>query len=410
MINAFYLKLAVIGGGAAGFFAAIHGSQRGLETVIFEKSNKLLAKVKVSGGGRCNVTNVISDPALLVKNYPRGFRGELRGPFSKFNTVDTVEWFESRGVIIKAEADGRMFPVTNSSQTIIDCLLAESKKNNVKIHVNSCVKKIGRSLNGFLLELESADSMYFDFVIVATGGSPNLNSYSWLANLGHTIIPPVPSLFTFNIPDSPFIKIMGVSVQDVKIKILNSTFEEQGPLLFTHWGISGPAVLKLSAWGARWLADNNYNFSVSVNFIPPFNEEQVFEKLLEQTVLNKFKKIHNTPHFNLPSRLWELLCERSLISDEKRWSDTSKLSLRKLSQQLVACQLNVKGKTTFKEEFVTSGGVDLREVNMQTMESKLIPGLYFAGEILNIDGVTGGFNFQAAWTTGFIAGSSLNIL
>lgn len=400
------MKLAVIGGGAAGFFAAIHGAQRGLETVIFEKSNKLLAKVKVSGGGRCNVTNMVSDPALLVKNYPRGHRGELRGPFTKFNTVDTVNWFESRGVQIKAEADGRMFPITDSSQTIIDCLLTESQKYNVKILTNSSVKKIERSSNGFLLELDSAKSLYFDFVIVATGGSPNLSSYTWLANMGHTIIPPVPSLFTFNIPDSPFVKIMGVSVQDVKIKIMNSAFEEQGPILFTHWGVSGPAVLKLSAWGARWLAENRYNFSISINFIPPFNEDQVYEKLMDQSIQNKLKKVYNTTQFNLPSRLWEILCERSLISEEKRWSEIPKTAFRKLSQQLVACQLNVKGKTTFKEEFVTCGGVDLKEVNMQTMESKLIPGLYFAGEILNVDGVTGGFNFQAAWTTGFIAGNS----
>ncbi|MBL0341964.1 MAG: NAD(P)/FAD-dependent oxidoreductase [Bacteroidetes bacterium] len=403
------MKLAVIGGGAAGFFAAIHGAQRGLETVILEKSNKILAKVKVSGGGRCNVTNVVTDPTLLVKNYPRGHRGELRGPFTKFSTIDTVNWFELKGVKIKAEADGRMFPVTDSSQTIIDCLVAESKMNNIKIHTGSTVTKIERSENGFLLELDSTLSLYFDYVIVATGGSPNLSSYSWLVNLGHTIIPPVPSLFTFNIPDSPFIKIMGVSVQDVKIKILNSAFEENGPLLFTHWGISGPAVLKLSAWGARWLAENGYNFSISINFIPPFNEEQVYEKLMEHSFQNKLKKVCNTSQFNIPSRLWELLCKRTSIDEHKRWSETSKASLRKLSQQLVACQLNVKGKTTFKEEFVTCGGVDLKEVNMKTMESKLIPGLYFAGEILNIDGVTGGFNFQAAWTTGFIAGSSIKV-
>ena len=399
----------MIGGGAAGFFAAIHGAQRGLETVMFEKSNKLLAKVKVSGGGRCNVTNVVSDPAILVKNYPRGHKGELRGPFTKFTASDTVSWFESRGVKIKAEADGRMFPVTDSSQTVIDCLLAEAKKFNVRILTGSSVTKIGKSEKGFLLEMDSAQSMYFDYVIVATGGSPNLSSYAWLANLGHTIVPPVPSLFTFNIPDSPFVKIMGVSVQDVKIKIVNGSLEEQGPMLFTHWGVSGPAVLKLSAWGARWFAENGYNFTISINFIPPFNEEQVFEKLMEHATHNKLKMVYNTTQFNLPSRLWEILCERSLIDEQKRWSETAKSALRKLSQQLVACQLNVKGKTTFKEEFVTCGGIDLKEVNMQTMESKLIQGLFFAGEILNIDGVTGGFNFQAAWTTGFIAGNAPKI-
>ncbi len=403
------MKLAVIGGGAAGFFAAIHGAQRGLETVIFEKSNKLLAKVKVSGGGRCNVSNVISDNALLVKNYPRGHRGELRGPFSKFTTLDTVNWFESRGVKIKTEVDGRMFPVSDSSQTIIDCLLNEAQKFNVKIQTGCSVTKIEKSEKGFMLEFVSEKPLYFDYLIVATGGSPNLSSYSWVANLGHTIIPPVPSLFTFNIPDSPFVKIMGVSVQDVKIKIVNSKLEEHGPILFTHWGISGPAVLKLSAWGARWLSENEYNFTISINFAPSFNEENMFYMLMDQSIQNKLKKVINSTQFNLPSRLWELLCERSLIDEQKRWADTSKASLRKLSQQLVACQLNVKGKTTFKEEFVTCGGVDLKEVNMQTMESKLIPGLYFAGEILNIDGVTGGFNFQAAWTTGFIAGNAPKI-
>ena len=399
------MKIAIIGAGAAGYFAAIHAAKKGFDTWIFEKGNKTLSKVKVSGGGRCNVTNVISEPGLLVRNYPRGNK-ELRGPFTKFNSTDTVNWFQERGVVLKAEPDGRMFPVTDSSQTIIDCLTNETLKLGVKIKLNCSVMKIVKVDSLFELTFNNNETAQFNSVIVATGGNPSLNSYQWLQQLGHTIIPPVPSLFTFNIPDSPFKEIMGVSVQEVLVKIQGTKFEQEGPLLFTHWGLSGPAVLKLSAWGARWLNERKYDFNVSVNFIPSLSEAEVQNILSDISRAHPSKKIHNTPGFNLPSRLWLILCSNSEIDDERKWSEIGKAKFQKLIHSLMQFNVHVKGKTTFKEEFVTCGGVALNEVNMQTMESKIVKGLYFAGEILDIDGITGGFNFQAAWTTGFIAGNS----
>ncbi len=400
------MKLAVIGGGAAGFFAAIQAAQRGVDTCIYEKSGKVLSKVKVSGGGRCNVTNVISEPALLVGNYPRGGK-ELRGPFTKFNSSHTRDWFEIRGVKLKAESDGRIFPVSDSSQTIIDCLLKEAEEQKINIHLNTIVSGIQKKENHFEVSLQNGKVVMFDKIIVASGGSNSLKSYQWLIDQGHTIVPPVPSLFTFNIPDNPFKEIMGVAIQEARIKLIGSKLSQEGPLLFTHWGISGPAVLKLSAWASRWLFEADYNFVVSINFAPSFNEEQIFDSLLLTSSEQSLKKVRNSPCFKLPSRLWEILCSLSSIDEDKKWAETSKSSLRKLSQQIVATELNAKGKTTFKEEFVTCGGVDLRDVNMQTMESKIVSGQFFAGEVLNIDGITGGFNFQAAWTSGFIAGSSV---
>lgn len=398
------VKITVLGGGAAGFFAAIQAAEQGAEVTILEKSNKILSKVRVSGGGRCNVTNVVSDPALLVLNYPRGQR-ELRGPFSRFSSNHTREWFESRGVKLKTEPDGRVFPVSDSSQSIIDCLLNAADEHRVRVVPNAAVSEIVRTQNGFLLKGDPSEWLA-DSVIIATGGSQSPKAYDWIASLGHRIIEPVPSLFTFNVPKSEFTDMMGVSADRVRIKLAGTKFESEGPLLFTHWGLSGPAVLKLSAFAARELHERVYNFQVTVNFFPDLNEDTLRGKLSVHASDNKLKKIRNSKFGEMPVRLWERLAELSGVSDKINWADAGKTVINKLISNLSSLSFQVSGKTTFKEEFVTCGGVDLRDVNMQTMESKKVPGMYFAGEVLDIDGITGGFNFQAAWTTGFIAGTS----
>ncbi|MBL7916591.1 MAG: NAD(P)/FAD-dependent oxidoreductase [Bacteroidia bacterium] len=396
--------ILVIGGGAAGFFAAIHAAHKNNKVVIFEKSGKVLSKVKVSGGGRCNVTNTLTEISLLIANYPRG-RKELRNVFSRFSTLDTVNWFESRGVKLKTEPDGRMFPVTDSSQTIIDCLLSEIHQKGISLNLNTSVKEINFENSKFNVLTESEMNYVFDKIIVATGGFPQLKSYQWLSFSGHIIIPPVPSLFTFNIPKNPFDGLMGVSVPLVRIRIEGFNEISEGPMLFTHWGLSGPAVLKMSSLAARYLSEKQYEFRVGINFIPTMNEEQIRQLLLSNKVILKEKKIINSVIVALPSRLWERLVELSGISKELKWGEVSNTLFNKLASNISNSLIEVKGKTTFKEEFVTCGGVALKEINMSTMESKLLPGLYFAGEILDIDGVTGGFNFQAAWSTGFIAGT-----
>jgi len=392
----------VVGGGAAGYFAAIHAAENGATVVLLEKGNKVLAKVKVSGGGRCNVTNNCEDPSLLIKNYPRGNK-ELRGPFSRFHTTHTFDWFETRGVKLKSEFDGRVFPVTDSSQTIIECLENEARKNNVRVHLQTTVLNL-KKVNG-LFEIETTNgNISADNIIIATGGSPNADSYKWLGDLGHKIIAPVPSLFTFNMPGSPFLELMGVSVQLVKLKIENQNFTQDGPLLFTHWGISGPAVLKLSAWAAKWLNEQNYKFNVLINFMPHIKEDEVREQVRKMIQTASQKKILSSRMFDLPARLWEKLCLISGANEQSHWAEVGKVFVYKLVNNVTALSLSVNGKTTFKEEFVTCGGVDLKDVDMKTMQSKKVPGLYFAGEVLDIDGITGGFNFQAAWTSGYIAG------
>ena len=397
--------ILVIGGGAAGFFAAIHAAKKNNKVVIFEKSGKVLSKVKISGGGRCNVTNSISEINLLIANYPRG-RKELRNVFSRFSTSDTINWFESHGVKLKTEPDGRMFPQTDSSQTIIDCLLSEIQQVGVTVNLNTSVREINYEKGEFKVMTESGKEYIFDKIIIATGGFPQLKSYHWLSFSGHQIIPPVPSLFTFNIPKNPFDGLMGVSVPLVRIRIEGFNEISEGPMLFTHWGLSGPAVLKMSSLAARFLAEKQYDFKVGVNFIPAMNEEQVRQLLLNNKTNIKDKKILNSVVGALPGRLWERLVELSGINKELKWGEIPNALINKLSSIISNSLIEVKGKTTFKEEFVTCGGVALKEINMSTMESKLLPGLYFAGEILDIDGVTGGFNFQAAWSTGFIAGSN----
>ena len=394
-------KVAVIGGGAAGFFAAISCRQHnpGAEVYLLERSDKLLAKVKVSGGGRCNVTNEIFSVADLIKNYPRG-GNKLKSLFSKFNVKDTFTWFESRGVKLKTEADGRVFPVTDNSQTIIDCLVSEAEKTGVivnkKYPVNSLIKKD----KYFLIN----NQLQIDKIIIATGGNPKPEYYNWLKDLGHNIIMPVPSLFTFNLPGEKIRGLMGVAVSPVKVSIAGTNLNYTGPLLVTHWGFSGPAVLKLSAFGARLLNEMNYNFTVKVNWAADFNEEKLRELIISKSQEGGKKKLVNFNPLNLPSRLWGFLLQKLMVNENLSWNELNKKEKNRVINLLVNDEYTARDKTTFKEEFVTAGGVDLSDVNMQTMQSKKCEGLYFAGEVLDIDGITGGFNFQAAWSTGFIAG------
>ncbi len=401
------LTIVVVGGGAAGFFGAITSAQHYPEhrILLLEKTRQVLAKVRISGGGRCNVTHACFDPALLVKNYPRGHK-ELRGPFSRFQSKDTIQWFESRGVILKTEEDGRMFPITDRSDTIIECLLNETKRVGVELQLEQGVQTIRRrDPQGFILELSNGQQLECDRLLLATGSSPKI--YPLIEQLGHTVIPLVPSLFTFNIPDSPFLDLQGVAVSPVLVQLPQWGFEQLGPLLFTHWGLSGPAVLKLSAWAARELHSLHYQTQVLVNWIPLLAEEEVRQRLQESKQGVALRQVGTEPHFSLPKQLWKRLVNLAGIPEEVRWSALSHKQLQALVRQLRCTSLNIQGKTTYKQEFVTCGGVALEEVDFKTMESRIVPGLYFAGEILNIDGVTGGFNFQNAWTTGWLAGQSM---
>ncbi len=402
------MNIAVIGGGAAGFFAAINCAAKniGHSVSIFEKSNKILSKVRVSGGGRCNVTHACFDNARLTEFYPRG-KKELRNAFSRFSTVDTVQWFESRRVKLKTENDGRMFPITDNSETIIHCLLNEAAKYNVKIKMNHALQNI--YLTGkekFELQFQNGEKAIFDKVIITSGGSANINSYDWISVLGHSIIPPVPSLFTFNIQGSPLKGLEGISSPQATAKLEGFKLESTGPVLITHWGISGPAVLRLSAFAARWLFDINYSAICYLNWIPEINEDDLREEIFSLKENHPNKKLSGLSFHGLSSRLWQRLCLLSDIGTNYKCIDVNKTKLNKLIQYCCGMALRIKGKTTFKEEFVTCGGVNLKEVNMQTMESLKVKGIYFAGEVLDIDGVTGGFNFQAAWTTGFLAGAN----
>ncbi|MBP6335694.1 MAG: NAD(P)/FAD-dependent oxidoreductase [Bacteroidia bacterium] len=400
--------VVVIGGGAAGFFAAVTSARSNpdLEVIILEKSGKLLSKVRVSGGGRCNVTHSCFDPIELSKFYPRGSR-ELLGPFHIFSPTDTITWFKDRGVELKTEADGRMFPITDQSSTIVDCLMNEAEKLGVAITMNSTVVSIQKLEDGRIkIQMNDEKEIIANKLIIASGGSPTLKGFNCLSGSGHTIIEPVPSLFTFNMPDNPITSLMGVSVESVEVKIAGTKFISEGPLLITHWGMSGPAILKLSSIAARKLSDCEYQFSIFVNWLNQFNEEDIRIRLQDlRTELAKKKLLTSNP-FQLPKRLWEHLVTKVIKEPEQEWAQVNNDSIRKLSKVLVADEYPVNGKTTFKEEFVTCGGVRLKEIDFKTMQSKLIPGLYFAGEILDIDAITGGFNFQAAWTTGFIAGKS----
>jgi predicted Rossmann fold flavoprotein len=401
-------RLIVIGGGAAGFFCAVNAARLhpSLEVIILEKTSKLLSKVKVSGGGRCNVTHSCFSIPDMVRHYPRG-GNFLKKAFHQFFTTDTIQWYAERGVQLKTEEDGRMFPVTNSSQTIIDCLMKEANRYGVEIRMNSEVKSLKYDEDQFTLELADQRQLTADFVCIASGGYAKIAQFGWLQQLGHTIAEPVPSLFTFNMPGNAVTQLMGVSVPDAQVKVTGSNLSAKGPLLITHWGMSGPAVLRLSAWGARQLAIDNWQFAIIINWLPEYNENTLREQFQQLRFELAPQKIMNRNPFNLPQRLWQYLVEQSGIQEEKRWADVSAKEQNKLIANCCAQEFRVQGKTTFKEEFVTAGGVQLAEVDANTMQSKIVPHLYFAGEILDVDGITGGFNFQNAWTSGFIAAKAI---
>ncbi len=395
--------IIIVGGGAAGFFTAINIVEKNPKTklAVLERGNEVLTKVRISGGGRCNVTHACFEPNELVKFYPRGEK-ELLGPFHQFCSGDTVEWFSNHGVELKIEDDGRMFPVSNSSQTIIDCFLESAKKLGITILTGQSVQSIFKKEN--LWKIETPTENYIaEKLILATGSNPKI--WEMLQTFGHAIVNPVPSLFTFNIKDARIKELPGVSA-NVSIKVKDTKLISTGPLLITHWGMSGPAVLKLSAWGARILFDKNYQFSIFINWLNDVETEECEKILKELKQGNAKKTVSKKSPFDFPNRLWESLIQASTISVETKWADLTKIQLQNLAQQLTNSCFQVNGKSTFKEEFVTAGGIDLKEINFKTMESKLHQNLYFAGEIVNIDAVTGGFNFQNAWTSGFIVANN----
>ncbi|MBI2275407.1 MAG: NAD(P)/FAD-dependent oxidoreductase [Bacteroidetes bacterium] len=400
-------ELIVIGGGAAGFFCAVNAARMhpGLRVTVVEKSNKLLAKVKVSGGGRCNTTHACFEIPELVKRYPRG-QNFVKKAFHSFNINDTISWFAERGVQLKTEADGRMFPITDDSQTIINCLLKEADKYGVQIRLQCEVQSITAAANGFELQT-SVGRMRANFVCIACGGYPKSAMFEWLRKLGHTIAEPVPSLFTCNMPGNPVTQLMGVAVERAAVKVAGTKLAEEGPLLITHWGMSGPAILRLSAWGARQLAEMNYHFTLLVNWLPGQTEQDLRNAWQSYRDEYAGMKTGNKNPFGLPNRLWLYLLTASDINPDTRWAEIPAKEQNKLIRNLTAQEFPVKGKTTFKEEFVTCGGINLSEVDPNTMQSRKQPGIYFAGEILDVDGVTGGFNFQHAWTSGWIAARSI---
>ncbi|HEY0045886.1 MAG TPA: NAD(P)/FAD-dependent oxidoreductase [Flavobacterium sp.] len=399
-----FYDVIIVGGGAAGFFSALTAAEKNphYKIAVLERGKEVLSKVRVSGGGRCNVTHACFVPNDLVKYYPRGEK-ELRGPFHTFSTGDTIEWFAKHGVELKIEEDGRMFPVTDSSQTIIDCFIKTAQKLNVEVLTGQSVQSIFKS--GDFWKLDTQSQNYSCTKLVLATGS-NTKIWDMLHESGHAIIPAVPSLFTFNIKDKRITSLPGVS-SFATIHVKDTKLESSGPLLITHWGMSGPAILKLSAWGARILNEKNYKFTIVVNWLHDMTLIDVEAQLRELKQEHAKKFVSKRVHFELPNRLWESMVAAAGISDDVKWSDLTKKQLQDLSLELTAAHFQVDGKSTFKEEFVTAGGVDLKEINFKTFESKLHPSLYFAGEIINVDAITGGFNFQNAWTGGFIVGSSL---
>ncbi|MFO1531864.1 MAG: aminoacetone oxidase family FAD-binding enzyme [Kiritimatiellia bacterium] len=403
------MNILVAGGGAAGFFAAIEARRNfpGAEVLLVEKSREWLAKVSISGGGRCNVTHDCTDPKRLAANYPRGAR-ELLGPFHRFNPAHTVEWFGSRGVELKAEADGRMFPVTDSSQTVVDCLLREARAAGVRMdNLRGVAGASFEAASGrFSVRLSDQTTLAADRLMIATGG--NLNSGGWeaAAQLGHTIETPVPSLFTFHIADPVLEGLSGITVPDVELSIPGTRLAQRGPLLVTHWGLSGPAVLKLSAWGARDLHGREYRFPVKVNFAPGRNEAWIREGIFRMRTEHGRSKVVNQRLVDMPQRLWERLVGMAGAGDVL-WAMLPRAAAEKLAAALAGLVLEVGGKSMNKDEFVTCGGVRLSEIDFRTFESRVQPGLFFAGEVLDIDGITGGFNFQAAWTGGWTVGQSI---
>jgi predicted Rossmann fold flavoprotein len=419
-------QVIVAGGGAAGFFAAIACAEAdpGCTVTIYEATAHPLAKVKVSGGGRCNVTHACFEPRELVQRYPRGGR-ELLGAFHRWQPRDTVEWFEQRGVPLKTEADGRMFPVTDDAQTIVDCLHAAAEKAGVRVVLGTGIRRVGRVIPNapglaptvagalgitrptFSVELTSGETVTCDRLLLATGGNKSNAGFEIAREFGHTIEPPVPSLFTFHIDDPRLKELSGVSVEEAVTAVRGTALKEHGPLLVTHWGLSGPAILKLSSWGARALHDCDYKFTLLVNWAPQFNRESLRTILEQARTTNPKKQLATWCPLGLPLRLWEKLLDAAGIKPATLWANVPGTALRALAAQVGVGEFTVTGKSMFKEEFVTCGGVRLGEVDFKTMESRLVPGLHFAGEVLDIDGLTGGFNFQAAWTGGWLAGRAM---
>lgn len=398
-------KISIVGAGPAGIFAAIAAAEANPEkqVVVWEKSAVPLAKVKISGGGRCNVTHNCFDTALLVQNYPRGNK-ELRGPFSRFQPRDTIDWFEKRGVKLKVEEDGRIFPVSNSSQTIIDCLLTAAAKAKVELKLKKRIEKIEKKEGRFILEFSTEELVECDQLLLATGSSREGQLLA--TSFGHTIVESVPSLFTFNTPGSTLLEMSGISLPEAELQLEGTLFKQKGPLLLTHWGFSGPAALKLSAWAARYLHSCQYTTGLLVNWLPSLSSQSLLSHFLE---IKKNKPSHTLSSCNesLPKNLWRELLKRWEIAHDKPLGQISSAEIARLCEKLQKDRYAIEGKTTYKQEFVTCGGVALEEVNFKTMESKHCPSLYFAGEILDIDGITGGFNFQNSWTTGWIAGNAL---
>lgn len=394
----------IVGGGAAGFFTAINIAEQNkkLKIAILERGKDVLAKVRISGGGRCNVTHACFDPKALTQFYPRGEK-ELLGPFHRFCSGDTIAWFADRGVNLKTEDDGRMFPDTDSSETIINCFLQEAKRLKIEILTGVSVQGFCKKEN--VWELNTSKSNYTcTHLAITTGNNPKI--WQLINKLAHTIVPPVPSLFTFNIKDSRIKGLMGIAAK-ASIKVKETKLEASGPLLITHWGMSGPAILRLSAWGARILADKNYQFHIAVNWVPQHNTASMLEDLQKIRKAEAKKTVSKHKLYKLPNRLWERIVSASSITEHVKWADLNNSQLHTLANQLTAATYQVNGKSTFKEEFVTAGGVDLKEINFKTMQSKQQENLYFAGEVLNIDAITGGFNFQNAWTTAFIAAQTI---
>lgn len=401
------MKIAIIGGGAAGFFSAIATKENypDSEVVIFEKSQKPLSKVKISGGGRCNVTNGCETIEELCKAYPRGGR-QLKKAFQVFNNKHTIEWFEKRGVPLVIQEDNCVFPLSQDSQSIINCFLRETKRLGVEIKSGIGAKAL--KIVGNMLELQFIDEKFqpevFDKIIVTTGGSPEKRGLKWMEELNHKIEEPVPSLFSFNMPSEPVTKLMGIVVDNVITGILGTKIKADGPILITHWGMSGPAILKLSSYGARILSEYGYNFRININWVNELNNDIVANELSNTAQLHSGKIMSNIRPYSLPQRLWIHILEKSEIPSDKKWGELGKKGMNKLMNMLTNDEYSVKGKSTFSEEFVTCGGVSLQSIDINTMQSKVCKNLYFAGEVMDIDAITGGYNLQCAWTTGFIAG------
>lgn len=395
----------VIGAGAAGYFSAIQVASKKPKAriLILEKSNKILSKVKVSGGGRCNVTNALENLNQFADQYPRGNKF-MKRILHSFSPTDTIEWFNNQGVELKTEADGRMFPVTDSSQTIIDCLTQTADNFGVKLALEEGAEHILPIASGGFEIKTNKQTLTTKTIILSSGGSPKMQGFNWLNNLGINFVEPVPSLFTFNVKNHTFKDLMGLAVP-VQVKIEGSAIKEEGPLLITHWGFSGPAALRCSAWGARFLADKNYTFSIRIHWLPELNQDEIREWLLQQRKSSERRMVKTKVFDALPQRLWEALVERAGIVNDIRWSEIPVKQVNILCEVLSADRWEIEGKTTFKEEFVTCGGIELSQIDAKTCMIKSVPGMFAAGEILDVDGITGGFNFQNAWSSGFVAAS-----